>query len=193
MEKCTRAMGWVVLLLFLTLIIAVIPTDGDAEIYADTLRLHILANSDEQFDQELKLSVRDKILEKYGSILSRSASIEEAEQIAREHTSDIKEDVDTWVREAGYNYESEIVIGREWYDTREYENFTLPAGYYTSMRVLLGEGEGKNWWCVMYPPLCLDAATEPIRSGYTVNEETLISGKYVVKFKILEMLSASFK
>ena len=69
----------------------------------------------------------------------------------------------------------------------EYENFTLPCGYYTSLRILIGEGEGKNWWCVMFPPLCLDVAVA--ESKYTPEEEILISKKYNVKFKILELVS----
>ena len=111
---------------------------------------------------------------------------------------DIERDVDAWIREAGYNYESEVTLGVEWYDTREYEDFTLPRGYYTSLRVMLGEAEGKNWWCVMYPPLCLDIATENAPyddavMGYTKEEYTLISDRgYNIKFKLLEVFSDAF-
>ena len=91
-----------------------------------------------------------------------------------------------------------IKLGEEWYETRDYDGFSLPCGYYTSLRILIGEGEGKNWWCVMYPPLCTELASEsaPADDGlidYTKEEMILISsGKYNIKFKILEDLSRVF-
>ena len=112
--------------------------------------------------------------------------------------SDIENDVNAWLWEYGYEYGCEVAFDTEWYDTREYENFTLPKGYYTSLRVMLGEAEGKNWWCVMYPPLCLDIATEEAPKddavmGYTKEEYSLITEDgYNVKFKILELLSDAF-
>ena len=100
---------------------------------------------------------------------------------------EIKDFADAKLRELGYNRQTEVTLTEEWYDTREYESFTLPCGYYTALRVIIGEGEGQNWWCVMFPPLCLDVATAP--SSYTAEEEILISKKYNVKFKILELVS----
>ena len=98
----------------------------------------------------------------------------------------------------GYNYTASATLTEEWYDTRSYENFTLPQGNYYSLRIIIGEGVGKNWWCVMFPPLCLDIATEnaPADDGivdYTKSEINLITNrKYTVKFKILELLSDAF-
>ena len=83
-----------------------------------------------------------------------------------------------------------VTLSREWYETREYEDFTLPKGYYTSLRVVIGSGEGQNWWCVMFPPLCLDASTD---AGYSRSEELLISKKYSIKFKIVELVSEIWK
>ena len=102
------------------------------------------------------------------------------------------------IKAAGYGYEVNIKLGEEWYETRDYDGFSLPCGYYTSLRILIGEGEGKNWWCVMYPPLCTELASEsaPADDGlidYTKEEMILISsGKYNIKFKILEDLSRVF-
>ncbi len=193
MEKTKGFLGWVVFLLLITLVIAVIPTEMDGAIYGDTLRLHILANSNSKEDQQLKLVIRDKLLEKYGRELSSARDIEDAEAMISTLGERVCRDVDGWIKDEGFNYSSNIVIGTEWYDTREYEDFTLPSGYYTSLRVMLGDAEGKNWWCVMYPPLCLDIATESQKDkipGYTKAESTLISeGKYSVKFKILELIS----
>ena len=186
------------LVLVLTLTTAILPTDKDAAIYNDTLRLHILANSDCEVDQAIKYEIRDKILEKYGEALGEAESFEDAEERIGELIPKIESDVNAWLEEAGYDYTSEVTLGVEWYDTREYESFSLPKGYYTSLRVMLGEAKGQNWWCVMYPPLCLDVATEDAPSddavsGYSKEEYLLISDKrYNVKFKMLEVFSDAF-
>jgi len=183
------------ILLCTTLLIAAVPTEKEGAIYEDTVRLHILANSDEKADQRLKLEIRDLVLEKYGDILSMAKDKQDAVANLEELIPEIKADVDKWITMLGMNYSSSVELGVEWYDTREYEDFTLPKGYYTSLRIMLGKAEGKNWWCVMFPPLCLDIATEESPSddallGYTDEEAILIStGKYNLKFKLLELLS----
>lgn len=188
----------VLLAIALTLGVAVLPTEKDAAIYEDTLRLHILANSDSAPDQELKYAIRDKLLAKYGEALRSAESFADAEAEVSGILSDIERDVDGWIREAGYEYKSHVTLGTEWYDTREYEDFTLPRGYYTSLRVMLGEAEGQNWWCVMYPPLCLDVATEDAPKddalmGYSREEYMLVNGEgYSIKFKLLEVFSDAF-
>ena len=184
--------------LIVTMVLCVMPTEAEGEIYEDTLRLHILANSDSEEDQALKLNIRDRVLEKYGSMLKVDNSISEAKNKTATLLPDIKHDVEAWIAELGYDYTAEAYLGEEWYDTREYESFTLPAGNYVSLRIIIGSGEGKNWWCVMYPPLCLDIATEsyPADDGiidYSKEEISLIqNGKYQIKFKILEDLSRVF-
>lgn len=176
-----------VLILLCTLFIAVMPTEAEGAIYGDTVRLHILANSDSEEDQSVKLILRDAILEKYGKSLSLFESVDNAEEELSVLLPEIKTFSDGVLKDVGYDGETTVTLGEEWYDTREYENFTLPCGYYTSLRILIGEGEGKNWWCVMFPPLCLDVAVA--ESKYTPEEEILISKKYNVKFKILELVS----
>ena len=185
------------MILCVVLVIAAVPTEREGAIYRDTVRLHILANSDSEEDQELKLKIRDRLLEKYGTMLRLAESKENAVDRLTELEGDIKNDVNLWIKESGSDYECEVTLGIEWYETREYDEFTLPCGYYTSARILLGEGDGKNWWCVMYPPLCLDLATEDAPAddavlGYTKEEYTLITKQgYNVKFKILELISES--
>lgn len=185
-------------LLFAAMMLATFPTDAEAKIYEDTVRLHILANSDSVADQELKLEIRDRLLNKYGSLLSSAESTDDAKERVTELMSNIKDDCEEWVLQLGYNYGVRATLTTEWYETREYENFTLPAGYYTSLRIIVGEGNGKNWWCVMYPPLCMDIASEkaPADDGiidYSREEIVLIQGgKYNIKFKILEELSRVF-
>lgn len=178
----------IISILLATLLAAVIPTEAEGAIYADTLRVHILANSDEDIDQELKIEIRDRVLEKYSALLSRADNIAAARGILEDNAERIRCDVDAWISDGGFSYTSRVEIGTEWYDTREYEDFTLPAGYYTSLRIILGEGEGKNWWCVMFPPLCLDIATSDKAPEYSDAEERLVArGKYSVKFKLLEL------
>ena len=189
---------YAVILLMATVILAVFPTDAEAEIYEDTIRLHILANSDSAEDQELKLEIRNRLLTKYGEMLKASGTIAEAEMTANDLLPNMEKDAEEWIAELGYGYSVRATLTQEWYETREYEDFTLPCGYYTSLRVIIGEGEGKNWWCVMYPPLCMDIATEeaPADDGiidYSKEELMLIkSNRYSVKFKILEDLSRVF-
>ena len=181
-----------------TLVLSGMPTDAEAEIYEDTIRLHILANSDSNEDQALKIKIRDKLLIEYGEDLKTFGTKDEAEVKIKELLPKIEKSAEEWVRELGYDYDVKAEIGVEWYETRDYGDFSLPCGYYTSLRVLIGSGEGQNWWCVMYPPLCTELATEdaPGDDGiidYTKEELLLInSGKYQVKFKILEELSRAF-
>ena len=187
-----------VMILCVTLIISVIPTEAEGAIYEDTVRLHILANSDSEEDQTLKLRLRDDILSEFATSLSAFESAEEAKSSLSSVLPEIENYAKEKVEEYGYSYSVNVTLTEEWYDTREYEDFTLPKGYYTSLRVIIGEGEGKNWWCVMYPPLCLDIAIEksPADDGvkkYSDSEFKLVSGNgYRAKFKILELVSGIF-
>ena len=185
-------------MLIVTMVIGVLPTDAEGEIYDDTLRLHILANSDTSEDQALKLEIRDRILRKYGALLKMGNSIAEAKESVELLLPEIESDAKLWISELGYDYDVNATLSVEWYETRKYESFTLPAGYYSSLRVIIGEGAGQNWWCVMYPPLCMEMASEsaPPDDGvidYSKEEiELITAGKYQVKFKILEELSRTF-
>ncbi len=185
-------------LLAATLIAAALPTDAEAKIYDDTLRLHILAASDSDEDQALKLRVRDRLLAEFGGELSSARGIEEAEAHLRTLLPEVERIAREELRAHGCDHAVTATISTEWYDTRDYEGFSLPRGYYTSLRVIIGEGEGHNWWCVMYPPLCTELATEraPADDGvvdYTREELTLIHGRgYRVKFKVLEIVSDAF-
>ena len=185
-------------MLIATLMLATFPTEAEAEIYEDTIRLHILANSDSIEDQKLKLSVRDWLLLEYGEILRAGGSFEEAKNTVSELLPKIEASAEKRICELGFDYSTRATLTVEWYETREYEDFALPAGYYTSLRVIIGDGMGQNWWCVMYPPLCTEIACEkaPADDGvidYSNEEITLIkNGKYNIKFKILEELSRVF-
>ena len=189
---------YAITILLATFLLAAIPTDAEARIYEDTIRLHILAESDEIADQELKIAVRDEILLEYGNLLRCAGSFKAAEELGRSLLPEIENTAEKIIKEHGFNYGVEATMTTEWYETREYENFSLPAGYYCSLRVIIGSGGGKNWWCVMYPPLCMELACEnaPADDGiidYTKEEIALIkSNKYNIKFKILEEVSRVF-
>ncbi len=180
-------------ILLCTLCIIFIPTEAEAAIYEDTIRLHILAPSDSVEDQTLKLEIRDRVLEKYGYTLNESKDVMDAQRVLLCSADEIRRDVDAWIREMGYSYTSEVTLGEEWYETREYTSFVLPAGEYLSLKITIGAGAGQNWWCVMYPPMCLEASVKN-ECDYTAEEKTLIKNdEYRVKFKLLEVSSELFK
>ncbi len=185
--------------LLATVFIAAMPTEKEAAIYEDTLRLHILANSDSEEDQELKLKIRDGILERFGKKLEKLDSTEDAKLVLLPILPEIEACAEEIAADSGFQYSVNARLNEEWFDTREYDGFTLPKGVYNSLIIEIGEAEGKNWWCVMFPPLCLDIATENAPSDdalidYTNEEIKLISkSKYNIKFKILELLSESIK
>ena len=174
------------LILLALIIIGALPTENDFEIYSDTVRLHILAASNEEKDQNLKLELRDGILSKYGERLSRFDSVEGAKEELIQLLSDIESYSEDFIEARGFDYKVKATISEEWYETRDYGDFSLPSGYYSSLRVIIGEGEGENWWCVLYPPLCLDMSKSNL---YTESEEGLVMGKYKIKFKLLELAS----
>lgn len=155
------------------------------------LRLHVIANSDSVSDQSLKYTVRDELLKEGESIFSGSETVFQAEDKIREGLFYLKETAERTVREEGYAYSVNIDIGRTYFPTREYEDVTLPAGYYNAVRVIIGEGKGKNWWCVMFPPMCLPAAAKdsPELSDVLSEKETdIVTGgkKYELRFWFVE-------
>ena len=174
-------------ILLATVFISLVPTDAEGAIYEDTVRLHILARSDSEEDQAIKLALRDEILREFGKELSAFESVSEATEELSGRLDEIRLFADSALSLMGCDEKASVTLMREWYDRRDYESFSLPAGYYTSLKIVIGEGEGKNWWCVMFPPLCLDTATSDIK--YSKEEEILISKKYTVKFKLLELIS----
>lgn len=166
------------------------------EIGGEVLRLHIPANSDSDEDQAVKLRLRDVLLEKYGGELSGSGGLEEAEARARVLLPDIERTANEFLKENGFDYKAKAEITEMWFTTREYERLILPAGNYRAIRVTLGSGEGHNWWCVIFPQLCLPAVSEPAEDGDDGAEEVLETfgkpQKVTVKFAIYEWLQSLF-
>ena len=162
---------------------------GCAEVRRDVLRLHVVADSDSETDQRLKLMVRDAVLEKGGEIFDGTVTAGEAEKIITPRIDELKAVAEEVLRENGCNYNVNISVGEEYFATRCYENFTMPAGVYNAVRVNIGSAEGKNWWCVMFPPLCLPAASADADAFFTDEEMKIVSSspKYEPRFKIVEI------
>ena len=126
----------------------------------DVLRLHILANSDTDEDQQLKLAVRDKLLENSEELFGGCDTLDEMKVRAREKQSEINDIALSVIHEKGYDYSVKNSVVNMEFDDRTYGDMTMPSGTYDALRVKIGSGKGHNWWCVMYPPLCLPAAEE---------------------------------
>lgn len=176
--------------------IAISVCDGFAaagNVRNECLRLHILAASDSEADQNVKLLVRDRLLETGADIFSASTDSREAAEKIEKNKDVLIAAANAVLEENGCSYTADIIIEEEYFETREYGDIRLPAGVYKACKVILGDGEGHNWWCVMFPPLCLPAAVK--RDGdelYAVFSEEgtdLITGKsgYKIKFKIVEV------
>lgn len=164
----------------------------------DVLRMHILANSDSEEDQNLKLCVRDRLLENSQELFGECSSLEEMKACAIEKQDQIKEIALDVIHEKGYNYTVDTQVVNMEFDTREYGDITMPAGKYDALRVTIGKAQGHNWWCVMYPPLCLPAAEE-VNADMNTAEEYFDEKqldvmenpeKYQVKFKCVEWYRA---
>lgn len=158
------------------------------------VRLHVLANSDSAEDQALKLKVRDRVLERAEEILEQSANRTEAEARIRGNILELEELAQQEVWDNGYDYPVTAELENTQFPTREYEGFTLPAGEYLALRILIGDAAGQNWWCVVFPPLCTAAAAEvpecALAAGLTAEQVSLITEEnqgYVLKFKTVEL------
>lgn len=155
------------------------------------LRLHILANSDSAEDQALKLKVRDRILEISGALFAEAGSKEEAERLTAGQMQAITDDAYAYINSLGYDYPVKAELTNMPFDTRIYDNITMPAGNYDALRITIGSGGGHNWWCVMYPPICLPAAENTKELGDVLDDGQLEivenEPKYEIKFKFVEI------
>ena len=150
------------------------------------VRLHVIAVSDAAEEQEIKLEVRDAVLDYLTPVLENAEDQQQARQIITENLEGIAEAAGSAAR----GRQVSVTLSRESYPTRQYEGFTLPAGRYESLRVILGEGEGKNWWCVVFPPLCLSAAeSEEVQSVLKGEDLSIVTEEegYVLRFKLVEL------
>ena len=184
---------------FIFIFIGLMPVHGEAEVYDSVLRLHVLANSDTDEDQALKLKVRDSILSASAPIMEGCETREEAIAALTSAIPTLTSAASETIQREGFDYPVRIELCEEDYPTKSYESFCFPSGEYLSLRVLIGDAAGQNWWCVLFPPLCLSAATDQrdaeeafIAVGLTDDQYKIItetdSPTYQVRFKILETI-----
>ena len=157
------------------------------------IRLHVVANSDSQEDQAVKLQVKDAIVNYLQPITEQFTNKEQAMQYIREHLSDLQELANNVLRELGENVQAVVTLDKEAFDTRVYDTFSLPAGIYDSLRVKIGEAEGKNWWCVVFPSLCLPATSDgfqdtAVSSGFSQPLTDTLSSGCNLRFFLLDCI-----
>ncbi|MBQ6714542.1 MAG: stage II sporulation protein R [Clostridia bacterium] len=161
---------------------------GCEDLRQGVLRLHIIANSDSSEDQNLKLKVRDEILKNSGLLFDKAENLEDAVLCAKDNIGAVTDIANRVCAENGAEYMAETRVGTSYFETREYDDFTLPAGEYTSLIVTLGEAEGKNWWCVVYPAVCIPSASADLsesvgKSGTKIAKNP---SRYIMRFKVVE-------
>ncbi|MGN0501139.1 MAG: stage II sporulation protein R [Ruminococcus sp.] len=176
----------------LTVIYSVIPFQAECEqISNEVFRLHILANSDSEEDQSLKLRVRDSLLRYTDRLFSEAENSDEAERIARDNLESLRAVAQREVYANGYDYQVKAEVVNMYFNTRYYERYTMPAGMYDALRITIGSGEGHNWWCVMYPSICISSAVETdkrVEDTFSQNQQEIVKGnEYQYKFKVVEI------
>lgn len=164
-----------------------------SRVRSDVLRMHVIANSDCSADQQLKLMVRDAVLERGAQLFDGTVTADEARRKIEPHKAELETAAREVIERAGYDYPVSVNVVNEYFATRCYGSLTMPAGRYTAVKVVIGEGAGRNWWCVMFPPLCLPAAQD--RGGnldafFDDGELKVVesSGRYEPRFKIVEII-----
>ncbi|EGO89018.1 stage II sporulation protein R [Clostridium botulinum] len=210
MKKVLAVMVSLMILCGSILVVSYIKADASQKSIANKLiRFHVIANSDSTEDQALKLKVRDEILEYISPKLKNSKSIEESRQIIKENSEVINAIAKKTIQKNGYTYTVKTELSHENFPVKTYGDITLPQGDYEAYRVIIGNGKGHNWWCVMFPPLCftditkgeveLQKTDEMMKKTLTKEEYKLVNNKceenneIIFKFKIIEKLKKIYK
>lgn len=160
----------------------------------ELIRLHVVANSDSREDQAVKLQVRDAINESLRADLEKLGDVEAAKTYLEENLPKIRETANMALEELGFDTEAAVTLCKETFDTRYYDTFSLPAGVYETLRVTIGKGEGKNWWCVTFPTLCVPETSEAFEAAATDAgfssrlSNTLTGEEYRIRFFLLDLL-----
>ena len=171
-----------------------------SDIQDSVFRLHVIANSDSDEDQNLKYIVRDSVINYINEITSNATSKEEVMEAAQEHLPQIHSIASKAIFDNDYNYDIKVSIGNFFFPTKQYGDITFPPGYYDALKIEIGEAKGQNWWCVMFPPLCFvdvtsgivpEESKENLKNNLSQEEYDLISNNSTdieIKFKIVEVL-----
>ena len=202
---CSKKVKYSIFLLILLFIYIFISATSYARAISNNLedsifRLHVIANSNSEEDQNLKYKVRDNLIEYMNDIASNCKTKDDAIKIANKNINEFYRIAKKTIQENGFNYDVNIEIGNFNFPTKNYGDISIPAGYYDALRVKIGEAEGQNWWCVMFPPLCFvnvssgivpDESKEILESELSDEEYNIISSNTTdikIKFKLIEFL-----
>lgn len=204
MKKIFYLISLVILTTFFLLIsINSYANDVSKDLSNNFFRLHILANSDSEEDQALKLKVRDSIISYMNTLSYSGLTKEESINLTNSHLAAFKEIAEKTIAGQGYNYPVSLEIGNFYFPTKEYGNISLPAGYYDALKIEIGEAKGKNWWCSLFPPLCfvdisagvIDEESEKYLKDNLSDDEFAIitddSEDVKFKFKIIELINSN--
>ena len=185
---------WIFISAILFFLLLLLPLKNADNLYNSVIRIHVLANSDSETDQALKISVRDSILAFAREKFARQTSRDEAREEINRYMTEMEQIAENTLAAAGCHLPVKITLGEEYYPTREYETLALPAGSYLSLRVQIGNAQGKNWWCILFPPMCLSSAVEAEDALTEIgmsreNVETVLGQEpnYRIRFKLLEL------
>ena len=178
----------------LTLTAGVWASASESALAGQVLRLHVVANSDSDRDQALKLRVRDAVLAQADRFLNGVSDRQSAEQALAPHLDELVRSAEEVLAAEGCGDTVTVTLTDQWFPTKAYDGFSLPAGQYRALRVTIGEGQGRNWWCVVFPPLCLGSVTEEsveavAGEALSDGQVALITGQdggYVLKFRFIE-------
>lgn len=184
-------------ILIATIILNYLPVHGEEAVYENTVRLHVIAASDSEEDQALKLKVRDKVLQTVETKLKEVHEFDDACEMIDSIKEEIHTSAEAVIKEEGYAYPVKVEFDSEKYPVRYYDIYTLPEGIYRSLRITIGNGDGKNWWCILFPSVCVSDAVKAeddyVAAGFTPEQYKLIKNgsgkKYKVRFRVLELLS----
>lgn len=185
---------WMLILLILAAVFELGAVSADKKVLSENLiRLHVVADSDSAEDQQIKLQVRDAITEKLRTVMDQMPDMDAAKGYLQTHLPELEETANRVLQAAGNGCRAVVTLAKEAFPTREYDTFTLPAGIYESLRVTIGSGEGKNWWCVVFPSLCFQATSDgfedtAVSAGFSDRLAGTLSGnqKYRIRFFVLE-------
>ncbi|MBQ8539630.1 MAG: stage II sporulation protein R [Ruminococcus sp.] len=179
----------IVSLFVISVMFSMIPFESTCvKLQSDVLRLHILANSDSATDQQLKLEVRDKVIAKIAPLYEKVENKEQAIDVTKANLGLIEQVAQTVVDSHNADYNVNAIVTNEFFGTRYYDDFTMPAGMYDTLQITIGEAQGKNWWCVMYPTLCVGASSKiSMEEDLSDDEYKVITSQDIeYKFKIVE-------
>lgn len=169
-------------------VVAAVKTSED--ISNKVFRLHILANSNSTEDQNTKLMLKNFILENSADVIG-GKTLDEAINNAKNNRNEITEMCNEYLKSIGIDYKVAVSVVKEYFKTRVYDDFTLPAGKYNSLKIELGEAKGHNWWCIVFPSVCLSACTESMNDYLNEDEMKLVSNTYSPKFKVVEIYESA--